>query len=78
MTLQMFITYYQLKNNKKVKPEPEEFEDDEFKDDKNALDDHQGEGEGTNSFLSSLNSLSSNSSGSVLTFSTSQALDLST
>ena len=36
----MFITYYQLKNNKKVKPEPEEFEDDEFKDDKNALDDH--------------------------------------
>jgi hypothetical protein len=32
----------------------------------------------TNAFLSSLNSLSSTSSGSVLTFSTSQALDLST
>ena len=53
------------------------FEDDEFKEDNKALND-QGEGEGTNSFLSSLNSLSSNSSGSVLTFSTSQALDLST
>ena len=49
----------------------------EFKKDKKALLD-QGEGEGTNSFLSSLNSSSSNSSGSVLTFSTSQALDLST
>ena len=46
------------------KPEPEEFEDDEFKDDKKALDD-QGKGEDTNSFLSSLNSSSSNSSGSV-------------
>ena len=51
------------------------FEDDENKEDNKALKD---QGEGTNSFLSSLNSLSSNSSGSVLTFSTSHALDLST
>ena len=48
-----------------------EFEDVEFKEDNKALND-QGEGEGTNSFLSSLNSSSSNSSGSVLTLLTSQ------
>ena len=55
----------------KVKHEPDEFEDDEFEEDNKALND-QGEGEGTNSFLSSLNSSSSNSSGSGLTFLTSQ------
>ena len=52
-------------------------EDDDFKQDNKALND-QVEGEGTNSFLSSLNSLSPNSSGSVLTFSISQVIDLST
>ena len=60
-----------------VKPEPEEFEEHEFNEDKKALND-QGEGEGTNSFLSSLNSSSSNPSGSFLTFSSSQAFDFST
>ena len=54
------------------------FEDDEFKEDNKALND-QGEGERELMFfLSSLKSLSSTSSGVVLTFSTSQALDLST
>jgi hypothetical protein len=54
------------------------FEDDDFKEDNKALND-QGEGERELMlFSSSLNSLSSTSSGSVLTFSTSQALDLST
>jgi hypothetical protein len=71
------VKHKQFSDVENDKPEPEEFEDDEFKEDNKALND-QGEGEGTNSFLSSLNSLSSNSSGSVLTFSISQALDLST
>ena len=62
---------------KKIKTEAEEFENNEFKEDKKALED-QDEDEETNYFLSLLNSSSSNSSGSVLTFSTSQALDLST
>jgi hypothetical protein len=54
------------------------FEDDEFKEDNKAMDD-QGEGKRELMlFLSSLNFLSSTSSASVLTFSTSQALDLST
>jgi hypothetical protein len=48
------------------------FEDGEFKEANKAVND-QGEGAGTNYLFSSLNS-----SGSVLTFSTSQALDLST
>jgi hypothetical protein len=54
------------------------FEDEEFKQDNKALND-QGEGERElMPFLSSLNSLSSTSLSSVLTFSTLQALDLST
>ena len=54
-----------------VKSESEDFEDYKFKEDKKALDD-QGEVEGTNSFLFSLNTSYLNSSGLVLTFSTSQ------
>jgi hypothetical protein len=49
------------------------FEDDEFKEDNKALND-QGKGEGELMLFSS--SLKSLSSTSVLTFSTSQALDL--
>ena len=52
---------------RKVNPEPDKFEDDEFKEDNKALND-QGEGKGTNLCLSSLNSSSLNSLGLVLTF----------
>ena len=41
---------------RKVNPEPDKFEDDEFKEDNKALND-QGEGKGTNSLLSFFNSL---------------------
>ena len=37
---------------RKVNPEPDKFEDDEFKEDNNALND-QGEGKGTNYFCPS-------------------------
>ena len=50
-------------------------EDDKFKEDKRAFDD-QSEGEGTHSFLFSLNTSYSNSSDSVLTFPTSQTFTL--
>ena len=50
-------------------------EDDKFKEDKRAFDD-QGEGEGTHSFLFSLNTSFSNSSDSILTFPTSQTFTL--
>jgi hypothetical protein len=53
------------------------FEDDEFKENNKALND-QGEGERELMLVFFLSPLSSTPSGSVLTFSTSQALDSST
>ena len=59
----------------KVQTESEDFKDDKFNEDKKAFD-AQGEVEGTNSFLFSLDTSYLNSSGSVLTFSTSQTSNL--